>query len=149
MFFAALFTIDKICYLVAQSCPIPLRPRGLEHVRHLCPWGFLGTVTALGCHFLLQRIFLTQGSNLCLHVSCTAGRFFTAVPPGKPTPRDGNNLSIHHIHICVYIHKHMCVYTHKHMCVCVYMYICIHKIEYYSSVNKSEHLVICDNIDGF
>ena len=37
-----------------------------------------------GCHFFLWGIFLTQGSDLCLlQVSCIAGRFFTAEPPGK------------------------------------------------------------------
>ena len=29
-------------------------------------WDFPGKNTGVGCHFLLQRIFLTQGSNLCL-----------------------------------------------------------------------------------
>ena len=27
------------------------------------PWDFLGKSTGVGCHFLLQGIFLTQGSN--------------------------------------------------------------------------------------
>ena len=31
----------------------------------LCPWKFPGKNTGVGCHFLLQEIFLTQGSNLC------------------------------------------------------------------------------------
>ena len=31
--------------------------------RLLCPWDFLGKSTGVGCHFLLQRIFPTQGSN--------------------------------------------------------------------------------------
>ena len=34
-----------------------------------CPWNFPGKNTGVGCHFLLQGIFLTQGSNplfLCL-----------------------------------------------------------------------------------
>ena len=31
--------------------------------RLLCPWDFLGKSTGVGCHFLLQGIFLTQGSN--------------------------------------------------------------------------------------
>ena len=37
--------------------------------RLLCPWTFPGKNTGVGCHFLLQGIFLTQGSNphlLCL-----------------------------------------------------------------------------------
>ena len=29
----------------------------------LCPWGFQGKSTGVGCHFLLQGIFSTQGSN--------------------------------------------------------------------------------------
>ena len=31
--------------------------------RLLHPWDFLGKSTRVGCHFLLQGIFLTQGSN--------------------------------------------------------------------------------------
>ena len=30
----------------------------------LCPWDFTGKSTVVSCHFLLQRIFPTQGSNL-------------------------------------------------------------------------------------
>jgi len=37
----------------------------------------------VGGRFLLQRIILTQGSNL--HLSALAGRFFTTEPPGKPS----------------------------------------------------------------
>ena len=29
----------------------------------LCPWNFPGKNTGVGCHFLLQGIFLTQGLN--------------------------------------------------------------------------------------
>ena len=51
-------------------------------VAHHAPlWDFLGKNTGVGCHFLLQGIFLTQGSNLGLLI---AGGFFTAEPPGKP-----------------------------------------------------------------
>ena len=42
--------------------------------RLLCPWDFPGKNTGVGCHFLLQGIFPTQGSN---QVSCIAGRCFT------------------------------------------------------------------------
>ena len=31
-----------------------------------CPWDFLGKNTGVGCHFLFQGIFPTQGSNLSL-----------------------------------------------------------------------------------
>ena len=36
---------------------------GLQPTRILCPWNFPGKNTRVGCHFLLQGIFLTQGSN--------------------------------------------------------------------------------------
>ena len=36
---------------------------GLQATRLLCPWDFPGKSTGVGCHCLLQRIFLTQGSN--------------------------------------------------------------------------------------
>ena len=32
----------------------------------VCPWSSLGKDTEVGCHSLLQGIFLTQGSNLGL-----------------------------------------------------------------------------------
>ena len=41
----------------------PLQPRGLQPTRLLCPWAFPGKNTGVGCYFLLQGIFLTQGSN--------------------------------------------------------------------------------------
>ena len=41
--------------------------------RLLCPWDSPGKNTGVGCHFLLQGIFLTQGSNL---VSCIGSRLF-------------------------------------------------------------------------
>ena len=41
---------------------------------------FPGKNTEMGCHFLLQGIFLTQGSNLHL----LAGEFLITEPPEKP-----------------------------------------------------------------
>ena len=35
----------------------------LQHTGLLRPWDFPGKSTGVGCHFLLQRIFQTQGSN--------------------------------------------------------------------------------------
>ena len=42
------------------------RPHGLEPARLLCPWDFTVKNTGVGCHFLLQRIFLTQELNQSL-----------------------------------------------------------------------------------
>ena len=50
-----------------------LRPYGLQSAGLLHPWDFPGKNTRVGCHFLLQGIFPTQGSNQ-LYI---AGRFFT------------------------------------------------------------------------
>ena len=43
-----------------------LRPHGLLPTRILCPWDSPGKSTGVGCHFFLQRIFPTRGSNLGL-----------------------------------------------------------------------------------
>ena len=43
-----------------------LWPHGLQPAQLLCLWNFLGKSTGVGCHSLLQGIFLIQGSNLCL-----------------------------------------------------------------------------------
>ena len=40
-----------------------LRSHGLSPTRLLCPWDSPGKNTGVGSHFLLQGIFLTQGSN--------------------------------------------------------------------------------------
>ena len=47
----------------------------------LCPWDFPGKNTGVGCHFLLQEIFLTWGSNpILLHCR----QILYRLPPGKP-----------------------------------------------------------------
>ena len=43
----------------------------------------MGQNIGVGCHFLLQWLFLTQGSK---PLSCIAGGFFTIEPPGRPKP---------------------------------------------------------------
>ena len=43
-----------------------LQPHGLQPTRLLCPRDSPGKSTGVGCHFLLQGIFPTQGSNLGL-----------------------------------------------------------------------------------
>ena len=40
-----------------------LQYHGLYPPRLLCPWNFPGNNPGVGCHFLLQGIFLSQGSN--------------------------------------------------------------------------------------
>ena len=56
----------RCCFVVDKLCPTLLRPCGLQPARLLCPWDSPGKNTRVGCHFLLQGIFLTQGLNPCL-----------------------------------------------------------------------------------
>ena len=47
-------------YSVTQSCSALCDPVDYSLSRLLCPWNFPGKNTGVGCHFLLQDIFLTQ-----------------------------------------------------------------------------------------
>ena len=83
--------------VVIQSCqfmtPRNVGPQG--PTRLLCPWDFPDKNTGVGCHFFLQGIFPTQGSNW---VSCIAGRFFaiwaTKLVNKSPSQRIGPGLCI-------------------------------------------------------
>ena len=59
--------IDSLRFVVLllKSCPTLLWPHAWKPTRLLCPWDFPGKNTGVGCHFLLQGIFLTQRFNLC------------------------------------------------------------------------------------
>ena len=59
---------------------------------------FSGKNTGVGCHVLLQGIFLTQGSKLSLCVFFTAGRFFTKDNPNLKKIEDTRSI--------IYIKKH-------------------------------------------
>ena len=51
---------------VAPSCPTLRDPMDCSPAKLLCLWDFSGKNTGVGCHFLLQGIFPTQGWNLHL-----------------------------------------------------------------------------------
>ena len=57
---------SKVCVLSHSVMPDSLPPHGLQPSRLLCPWDLPGKNTGMGCHFLLQGIFLTQGLNQSL-----------------------------------------------------------------------------------
>ena len=62
---------------------VSLWHHGLLPIRLLCPWNFPGKNTGVGCYFLFQGIFLTQGSNSCLlHLLHWQADF---LPPGEPS----------------------------------------------------------------
>ena len=71
---------QRLCYVrVCSVCPLwsALQPHGLQPARFLCPWGFLGHSTGMGCHSLLQGTLPIQGLNLSHLSPALAGGFFT------------------------------------------------------------------------
>ena len=71
------------CCLVARPCPTLCWTDPMVCSLLLCPWDFSGKNTGVDCHFLLQGIFLIQGSNpYLLHL---AGGSCMAEPPGTPS----------------------------------------------------------------
>ena len=62
-----------------------LQPHRLQPAGLLGPWNFPDKNTGVGCHFLLQMIFQTQGLNPCLlSLLRWQADFSTTEPPGKP-----------------------------------------------------------------
>ena len=67
--------------------PDSLWPCGLLPARLLCPWDSVGKNTTVGCHAVLQGIFLTQGLNPhLLHLLHWQVGSSPVVSPGKPPP---------------------------------------------------------------
>ena len=67
-----------LLFLLAKSFPTLLQPHGLLPTRLFCLWEFPNKNTGVRSHFLLQGIFLTQGSHLC---PVLIGRLFTTKNP--------------------------------------------------------------------
>ena len=62
-----------------------LQPHRLQPTRLLCPWDSPGKNIGMNCHALLQRIFLTQRSNLhLLPLLHWEGGSLPLASPGKP-----------------------------------------------------------------
>ena len=56
------------CMLSCSDLSSSLRPHELKRISLLCSWNIPGKNTGVGCHFLLEVIFPTQGLNL--HLLC-------------------------------------------------------------------------------
>ena len=82
---------------VASVVSDSVRPHGLQPARLLCPWDSPGKNPGVGCHALLQGIYLTQESNPCLLLllQWQVGSL-ALVPPGIPfnSSRSLENLSL-------------------------------------------------------
>ena len=102
-------------FSVASVVSDPVQSHELQPTRLLCPWDFPGKNTVVGCHFLLQGIFLEKiepkDRTRVSCVSCIAGRFFTIVPlekpkSGLPFPSPGpGKLSFSHFKLSLSHHK--------------------------------------------
>ena len=104
----------------------------------------------MGCHFLLQGIFLIQALNLYL-LHCRQNLYHLATWEAHICM---------YIYICVYTHTHthnifnlsknasvwiyMC--THTYFCVCAYIYIYIHTHIYIWSLQFSSTNQLCPNL---
>ena len=77
------FVLCSVASVMSNS----LRPYGL--------WNFPGKSTRVGCHALLQRIFLTERLNLRLLCLLHAGDFLPTEPPGEPKVNwEGRNKTV-------------------------------------------------------
>ena len=73
---------DWLCCTKSLQSPDSLQLYGMQPTRLLCPWDSPGKNIIVGCHALLQGIFLTQRLNLCLLHQQVGS--LPLVPPGKP-----------------------------------------------------------------
>ena len=77
---------------VAQSCPTLCDPVDCSLPGSFRPWNFPGKSTGVGCHFLFQEIFPTQGSNPCLS-HCRQTLYHLSHLGSIPRYRDDRKLS--------------------------------------------------------
>ena len=76
---------ELFCFggLVTKLCPTFVTPWTIA-CWSFHPWNSPSKNTRVGCHFLLQETFPTQGWNPCLlHISCIGRWILTSEPPGK------------------------------------------------------------------
>ena len=84
------FDLLAVC-IVIQLCPTLCHPLDYSlSVSSLLLLYFSGKNTAIGGHFLLQGIFLTQGLNLHLLLLDWQADSFTTKAPGKPQVRSSH-----------------------------------------------------------
>ena len=99
-------TCVHVGMLSCFSCVWLLATLWTVTARLLCPWDSPGKNTGVGCHVLLQGIFLTQESNPRL-LHRQAGSL-PLVPPGKsigtPTCTPNCPPSVWGFFVCLFVH---------------------------------------------
>ena len=93
LFLFVCFWLRPALYVHALSCSILCNSMDCSLPGFSCPWKFPGKNAGVGCHFLLQGIFPTQGLILCLlHLlhwqvgSLPLSHLLVPSPGIKPTP---------------------------------------------------------------
>ena len=92
-----------------------LWPHALQPARFLCPWDSPGKNTGVGCHFLLQGIFLTQGSNPGL-LHCRKILYHLSYMQILSSTHQNNNDNIHNILWFIkvlYTFSHLNTFSHQ------------------------------------
>ena len=84
--------------LVSKSCPT-LCDSWTVSPRLLCLWDFSGKNLGVDCHFLLQGIFLTQGSNTHLHWQVDSLPLSYLGSPGPKTTLFSSVQSLSHVRL--------------------------------------------------
>ena len=91
-FFCSLMCYQHLRSEVAQLCLTLCDPMDCSLPGSSCPWDFPGNSPGVDCHFLLQGIFPSQGSNLGLpHCKQTLYRLSHQ---GSPFGREGLGFSL-------------------------------------------------------
>ena len=96
-----------VCLYAVLSCSVvshSLRPFAFQPTRLHCPRDFSGKNTGVGCRFLLQGIFSTQGSKQCLLclLRCRQILYLLSYP-------------IYYMHVCVCMCVHIDIYLYTHI----------------------------------
>ena len=118
-------------WLILLALPHPSRRHGTEGCRVLCPCAFPGKSTGVGCHFLLQRIFLTPGLTLglphCRQLLYHLSHQGSPEPPRSTMEMSLQTLVLHEVVARLTGLKHVnciCKYPQKRMGACAWARAC-------------------------
>ena len=106
--FASMCSFAKSCMTLCN--PIDYNPPGFWS------WDFPGKNTGVGCHFLLEGVFPTEGSNLpLLSFLCCQADSLPLSHLGSPYICMYLCMYIWYVHMWIYIYAYiLCVYTQTH-----------------------------------
>ena len=98
------------------------------HQAPLCSWDFPGENTGVGCLFLLQGIFRTQGSNSCLlYLPHQQVGSLPLVLPGKPLIY--SHINREHLDLFFLGRKELTPRVHSHICKSAKLRHTVHPLE--------------------